>query len=45
LYVQATDLFVITDYTGPDPEMESAGVDFNVTPRQRTFTVGLNLSL
>ena len=45
LYVQATDLFMITDYTGPDPEMESAGVDFNVTPRQRTFTMGINLSL
>ncbi len=45
LYVQVTDLFVITDYTGPDPEMEANGVDFNVTPRQRTFTMGINLSL
>ncbi len=45
IFAQGSDLFMITDYTGIDPEMESAGVDFNVTPRQRTLTFGVNLSL
>ena len=45
IFAQGSDLFMITDYTGIDPEMESAGVDFNVTPRQRTLTFGINLSL
>ena len=45
VFAQGSDLFLFTDYTGVDPEMESGGVDFNITPRQRTLTVGLNLSL
>ena len=45
VFAQGSELFLITDYTGIDPEMESAGVDFNISPRQRTLTVGLNLSL
>lgn len=46
IFVSATELFMITDYTGIDPEMErGAGYDYNGTPRQRTFTFGLNLSL
>jgi hypothetical protein len=36
---------MITDYTGIDPEMEVGGVDFNLTPRQRTITFGINLTL
>jgi TonB-dependent starch-binding outer membrane protein SusC len=45
VFAQGSELFMLTQYTGIDPEMESAGVDFNVTPRQRTITFGLNLSL
>ncbi|HOF54765.1 MAG TPA: TonB-dependent receptor [Prolixibacteraceae bacterium] len=45
VFVQGQDLFMWTDYTGIDPEMESNGVDFNGTPRQRVFTMGINLSL
>lgn len=45
VFAQGSDLFMITDYTGIDPEMESWGVDFNATPRQRTLTFGVNLSL
>jgi TonB-dependent starch-binding outer membrane protein SusC len=46
IFVSATELFMITDYTGIDPESERfLGTDFNGTPRQRTITFGLNLSL
>ncbi|MCS4301432.1 SusC/RagA family TonB-linked outer membrane protein [Chryseobacterium sp. BIGb0232] len=45
IYFQAQNAFIITKYKGLDPEMESAGVDFNGTPRQRVFSMGLNVSL
>ncbi|MDR4952560.1 SusC/RagA family TonB-linked outer membrane protein [Chryseobacterium sp. ES2] len=45
IYFQAQNAFIITKYKGLDPEMESAGVDFNGTPRQRVFSMGLNISL
>jgi TonB-linked SusC/RagA family outer membrane protein len=46
IFVSGTELLMFTDYTGIDPEMERfAGTDFNGTPRQRTFTFGVNLSL
>lgn len=45
VYVQAQDFFMVTNYSGIDPEMEVNGVDNNGTPRQRVFTFGLNLSL
>ncbi|PIB34801.1 hypothetical protein BFP72_04975 [Reichenbachiella sp. 5M10] len=35
--------FVITDYTGLDPEV-SSGIDNNIYPRPRTYMVGLNLN-
>ena len=53
IYVNAQNLFVITDYTGLDPEantnagidgVPSLGVDFTSFPRPRTFTIGLNAS-
>jgi iron complex outermembrane receptor protein len=34
--------FVITKYSGLDPEI-SGGIDNNIYPRPRTFTLGLNL--
>lgn len=43
LFAQGQDLLMITDYSGIDPEMESGGVDYNGTPRQRVITFGLNL--
>jgi TonB-linked SusC/RagA family outer membrane protein len=45
IFAQGQDLWMGTKYTGIDPEMESGGVDFNGTPRQRVFTMGLNLTL
>jgi TonB-linked SusC/RagA family outer membrane protein len=38
------NVFVITNYTGVDPEV-SSGIDNNFYPRPRTFVLGLNLSL
>ena len=45
VFAQGQDLWMSTKYTGIDPEMESNGVDFNGTPRQRVITMGLNLTL
>jgi TonB-dependent starch-binding outer membrane protein SusC len=44
VFVQGQDLWMSTEYTGIDPEMERGGVDFNGTPRQRVLSMGLNLS-
>ena len=52
LYVQAQNLFVITGYSGMDPEIltnvESAtlsgGTDKNTLPQARTYTIGVNLT-
>ncbi len=50
LYAQVQNAFVITNYSGIDPEISSngnsntgAGVDRNSVGQARTFTVGLNL--
>jgi len=45
IFAQGSELYMLTDYTGIDPEMEVNGVDFNLTPRQRTLTLGLSISL
>ena len=45
VFAQGQDLLVFTKYSGIDPEMESGGVDFNGTPRQRVITFGLTLNL
>lgn len=37
------NVFTITDYSGMDPEVNE-GVDKNIWPRPRTYTVGLNLN-
>jgi iron complex outermembrane receptor protein len=51
-YLSANNLFTITGYKGLDPESQvqnkelSSGVDvFNVYPKTRFFSVGLNVSL
>jgi TonB-linked SusC/RagA family outer membrane protein len=40
VYVDAQNLFVITDYTGSDPETDS----FAAYPNQRTYSLGINLN-
>ncbi len=53
LYVSADNLFVLTSYSGYDPEVNtfasgrvpSMGIDYTNYPRARTFTVGLNIGL
>ena len=40
LYFDAQNLFVITDYSGIDPESD----DIGAYPNQRSYTVGVNLS-
>ena len=52
VYAQAQNLFVITGYSGMDPEVMSnttnavlsPGVDKNTLPQARTYTFGVNLS-
>jgi TonB-linked SusC/RagA family outer membrane protein len=45
VFAQGQDMFMISKYKGIDPEMESGGVDYNGTPRQRVITFGINLGL
>lgn len=45
LYVLAQNAIIITKYSGQDPEMEIGGVDYNVVPRSRVFSIGLNVGL
>jgi TonB-dependent starch-binding outer membrane protein SusC len=44
-YASVQNVFVITGYSGLDPETNTsgAGVDYNGNPQLRTFTFGLNL--
>ena len=51
LYLTGQNLFVITGYSGYDPEVNSiggdtrfAGIDVGAYPRARTYNVGLNLT-
>jgi len=48
IYVQATNLFTITKYTGLDPELigadDSFGVDEGIYPTVRQFLIGVNLN-
>ena len=52
IYVQASNLFCITKYSGFDPEVDvfssknpmMPGVDYSAYPRTRGFNVGVNLS-
>lgn len=51
LYAQVQNAFILTGYTGADPEISTnrqsniaPGVDRNSTPQARTYTLGLNLS-
>ena len=49
LYVTGQNLFVITKYTGLDPEVEMSGLNPGVEgreyyPKSKTFSLGINLS-
>lgn len=50
-YVTANNVFVLTNYSGPDPEVSTRrktpltpGVDYSAYPRSRQFVFGLNLN-
>lgn len=50
IYITGQNLFVITDYSGFDPEVNSQGgnvkgVDFGAFPSTRTILFGLNISI
>ncbi len=42
VYANVQNLFIITKYTGLDPEI-FGGIDNNIYPRPRTFMLGVNL--
>jgi hypothetical protein len=51
LYVSAENLFIITNYTGYDPESTASGnsdvdlgIDFNTYPINRSYVMGLRLT-
>ncbi len=50
VYLTGENLFVLTGYSGTDPEVGNSGLDspgidrFNYYPRPRTFSIGLNIS-
>ncbi|QYQ96157.1 SusC/RagA family TonB-linked outer membrane protein [Riemerella anatipestifer] len=44
IFASVQNAFVFTKYSGMDPELEVNGVDYNNAPRQRTYSLGLNLS-
>lgn len=48
-YVSATNLFIITGYSGYDPEVDiqtglTCGMDYNRYPRNRSFVFGTNIT-
>lgn len=48
-YVSATNLFLITGYSGYDPEVDiqtglTCGMDYNRYPRSRSFVFGANIT-
>lgn len=49
IYASSNNLFLFTNYTGLDPEITFSGLSFgidqyNVYPKTKTFTFGINLS-
>ena len=47
LYFSGSNLFTLTGYSGYDPEVNiqkglTPGIDNNVTPRSRVYTLGMN---
>ncbi len=45
VYISAQNLFTFTKYTGNDPELGNAsGIDLNVYPQAKTYSIGANLT-
>jgi len=44
IYFSAQNVFTITDYKGFDPEVSVSGIDNNVYPVTRIFSLGLNVA-
>ena len=52
IFFTASNLFVLTKYTGSDPEVDTGtkvnplaiGVDYSAYPKSRAFNFGVNLS-
>ena len=52
IFFTASNLFVLTKYTGSDPEVDTGtkvnplaiGVDYSAYPKSRAFNLGVNLS-
>ena len=44
VYATVQNPFVITKYSGLDPEIGGEGIDNNIYPRPRVFMIGLNLN-
>ncbi|WP_236676359.1 SusC/RagA family TonB-linked outer membrane protein [Chryseolinea lacunae] len=45
VYATVQNAFVITKYTGLDPEAPVSGIDNNLYPRARTFVLGVHIGL
>jgi TonB-linked SusC/RagA family outer membrane protein len=45
IFAQAQNIWLISDYKGINPEMETSGVDINGTPRSKVISMGINVSL
>ncbi len=43
LSTSVQNVFVITNYSGLDPEVFNNGIDNTINPRPRTFTIGANI--
>jgi iron complex outermembrane receptor protein len=43
LGVSIQNVFVITKYSGLDPELANDGVDNTIYPRPRIYSLGMNL--
>lgn len=44
-YLSAKNLLTITKYSGIDPEVGSSGIDNNVYPVTRTYSIGVNIGI
>ncbi|MDT3387417.1 MAG: hypothetical protein LIR46_06625, partial [Bacteroidota bacterium] len=49
LYASGSNLFILTNYSGYDPEVDiqtglTPGMDYNRYPRNRAFSFGVNLN-
>ena len=43
-YVSGQNLFIITNYSGLDPEIQPNGIDNNLYPRPKTFIGGISIT-